>query len=208
MNFYTCIKLTMDYNHKLGLFPLRVFLLPGEQTTLHIYEHKYLQLIKECYLENEVFGIPFQGKTTLSEFGSVVKITQILKKYNDGSRDILIECVYNFKINNFEAKKDDKLYPSGKVSILEDVNFKPNNTLIIKVSSYLQVLLDKDVTLEKNELLSPKSIINIMNLNDNEKLKFISYTNERKNEFFHEKIKFMQILLNQEIKAEQNYYLN
>jgi hypothetical protein len=36
-----------DYQY--GLFPLRIFLFPGEQTTLHIFEPRYLQLVTWSY---------------------------------------------------------------------------------------------------------------------------------------------------------------
>ena len=62
-----------------GLFPLRIFLFPGEQTTLHVFEPRYLQLATDCKNHDQYFGIPYQGKTTLSELGSLVKIVQILK---------------------------------------------------------------------------------------------------------------------------------
>ena len=71
-------------NYDYGMFPLRIFLFPGEQTTLHIFEPRYLQLVSECLSNNEFFGIPYQGKTTLSELGSLVKVNQILKKYESG----------------------------------------------------------------------------------------------------------------------------
>ena len=99
----------MDNKTHLGLFPLRIFLFPGEQTTLHLFEPRYLQLSTDCINNNECFGIPYQGKTTLSELGSLVKIVQILKKYENGEMDILIECTNNFKINHFENKNDQKL---------------------------------------------------------------------------------------------------
>jgi Lon protease-like protein len=67
-----------DYHY--GLFPLRIFLFPGEQTTLHIFEPRYLQLVTECLSNNEYFGIPYQGKTTLSELGSLVKVSSNFKK--------------------------------------------------------------------------------------------------------------------------------
>ena len=73
---------------------------------------------------------------------------------------------------------------------------------------YLQLLLDKDITNELSELLSEKNIINVVNLSDDEKIKFLRYSNERKNEFLLRKIKFMLILLKQEKKVEQNFYLN
>ena len=53
-----------------------------------------------------------------------------------------------------------------------------------------------------------KNIINVVNLSDDEKIKFLRYNNERKNEFMLRKIKFMLILLKQEKKVEQNFYLN
>ena len=195
-------------NNSIGLFPLRIFLFPGEQTTLHIYEPRYLQLINECFESNCCFGIPFQGKTTLSEFGSLVKIIQILKNYENGELDILVECEQNFKINQFEAKKEDKLYPSGTISIIKELSLIPEKTLLTQVSMYLQLLLDKDISGEMSDLLSEKNIINVVNLSDDEKIKFLRYSNEKKNDFLLRKIKFMLILLKQEKKVEQNFYLN
>ena len=112
-----------------GLFPLRIFLFPGEQTTLHIFEPRYLQLINECLNKNEAFGIPYQGKTTLSELGSLVKVIQILKKYDNGELDVLVECSTNFKINHFEGKKKDKLYPCGTILQIIKSEFNPSEEL-------------------------------------------------------------------------------
>ncbi len=195
-------------DNSIGLFPLRIFLLPGEQTTLHIYEPRYLQLVNECHNNNSFFGIPFQGKTTLSEYGSLVKIVQILKNYENGELDILVECHQNFKINQFEAKNENKLYPSGTIALIKDLVFNPDKTLLEQVTLYLKLLLDKDITRDMSDLLSEKNIINVVNLTDDEKIKFLRYNNDKKNEFLNRKIKFMLILLRQEKKVEQNFYLN
>ena len=138
----------------IGLFPLRIFLLPGDQTTLHIYEPRYLQLSNECLEQDIYFGIPYQGKTTLSEYGSMVRILQVLKYYENGELDILVECDQSVKINQFEAKKKDKLYPAGTITPIKENIFNPNEELKKEVSTYLQTLLDKDITNELNELLS------------------------------------------------------
>ena len=195
-------------DNSIGLFPLRIFLFPGEQTTLHIYEPRYLQLINECNLNKTFFGIPFQGKTTLSEYGSMVKIIQVLKNYENGELDILVECIQNFKINQFEAKKENKLYPSGTIAVIKDVMFTPDKSLLEQVTQYLKLLLDKDITNDMSDLLSEKNIINVVNLTDDEKIKFLRYNNDKKNDFLNRKIKFMLILLRQEKKVEQNFYLN
>ena len=133
---------------------------------------------------------------------------QILKNYENGELDILVECEQNFKINQFEAKKEDKLYPSGTISIIKELSLIPEKTLLTQVSMYLQLLLDKDILGEMSELLSEKNIINVVNLSDDEKIKFLRYSNEKKNDFLLRKIKFMLILLKQEKKVEQNFYLN
>ena len=48
-----------------GLFPLRIFLFPGEQTTLHVFEPRFLQLATDCINHDQHFGIPYQGKQHL-----------------------------------------------------------------------------------------------------------------------------------------------
>ena len=47
-----------------------------------------------------------------------------------------------------------------------------------------------------------------MNLTDDEKVKFLKYNNDKRNDFLLRKVRFMQILLNQEKQVEQNFYLN
>ena len=163
----------MDNKTHLGLFPLRIFLFPGEQTTLHLFEPRYLQLSTDCINNNECFGIPYQGKTTLSELGSLVKIVQILKKYENGEMDILIECTNNFKINHFENKNDQKLYPMGTITTLPMYDFKPTDELTTQAESYLSLLLDDNEEAKTPELVSLNNLINLVNLTDEEKIKFL-----------------------------------
>ena len=42
------------------IIPLKNLLLPGDQTTLHIYEPRYLQLVNECLEQDICFGIPIK----------------------------------------------------------------------------------------------------------------------------------------------------
>ena len=162
-------------------------------------------MVNECLDKTFALEFPIKEKTTLSEYGSMV-VLQVLKYYENGELDILVECDQNFKINQFEAK--DKLYPAGTISTIRENIFNPNEGLKKEVSTYLKALLDKDVSNELNDLLSFKSIINVMNLTDDEKVKFLKYNNDKKNDFLLRKVRFMQILLNQEKQVEQNFYLN
>lgn len=195
-------------NYDYGMFPLRIFLFPGEQTTLHIFEPRYLQLVSECLSNDKFFGIPYQGKTTLSELGSLVKVNQILKKYESGELDVLIECQSNFKIHHFQNKNEHKLYPLGSLSKIQKRTFNPTDQLIEHASNYLSHLLDDSKDTKRDELLSLNNLTNLVNLTDEEKIKFIGLTDEKKNEFLVHKFKFMLILLTQEKMVDQNFYLN
>ena len=195
-------------NYDYGMFPLRIFLFPGEQTTLHIFEPRYLQLVSECLSNNEFFGIPYQGKTTLSELGSLVKVNQILKKYESGELDVLIECQSNFKIHHFQNKNEHKLYPLGSLSKIQKKTFKPTEQLIEHASRYLRHLLDDSKESRREELISLNNLTNLVNLTDEEKIKFIGLNEEKKNDFLVQKFKFMLILLTQEKMVDQNFYLN
>ena len=194
----------LDY----GMFPLRIFLFPGEQTTLHIFEPRYLQLVTECLENNEFFGIPYQGKTTLSELGSLVKVNQILKKYESGELDVLIECQSNFKIHHFQNKNENKLYPLGSLSKIQKTTFEPSPELIKQATNYLGHLIDDSKETKSEELISLNNLTNLVNLSDDEKIRFIGLNENKKNEFLVNKFKFMLILLTQERMVDQNFYLN
>lgn len=213
MNFYTAFivqiyKMRYENNH-IGLFSLRLFLLPGEQTTLQIYEPRYLQLITECIDQNLCFGIPYQGKEVLSEYGSLVEVKQVLKTYDNGDMDILIQCNQNFKLNHYEGQAQDKLYPAGTITPLRSIEHQPTDELSQSMTSYLELLHGEDFKEILQENLGVKNIVKMLNLKDEEKLRFMKITDETKqNNFLLRKARFMTILLEQEKIVDQFFYLN
>lgn len=194
-------------NDIIGLFPLRLFLLNKEQTTLHITEPKYLQLINDCLYKKAYFGIPFQSKTKLHEYGCVVKIVEVSKKYRNGNLDVLVECVNNFKLNSFVAKKENCLYPGGELKIITDEKILPNKELIKLASSYSQLLFE-DTKNTQPTYLDINYIISLLSLEDEEKLRLFKYNSLKKMKFLIYKIKYMSILVHKEKLVEHQYHLN
>ncbi len=83
------------------MFPLNLVLFPGETTKLYIFEDRYRQLIDDC-MENEAsFGIPYLEKGKMQQYGCEVKINRILKTYENGGMDVLVEGTSVFKIITF-----------------------------------------------------------------------------------------------------------
>jgi Lon protease-like protein len=195
-------------SNAIGLFPLRLFLLPGEQTTLHIYEPRYLQLVTECISEYKLFGIPYQTKTSLSEFGSLVTVVEIIKTYANGELDILVECVQNFKIKNFEAKDEQKLYPSGAVLPIDNLDFNPSGDLMHTLKSFLEALMNEGITEVLENCYAITYLTKLLNLDDAEKFRLLKYSDDQRNVFLSRKARFLTILLEQEKKVVDQFYLN
>ena len=62
---------------------------------------------------------------------------------------------------------------------------------------------------ELHEILGIKNIVKMLNLKDDEKLRFMKITDaQRQNDFLLRKTRYMTILLEQERKVDQNFYLN
>ena len=111
-----------DRSFPLPLFPLGVFLLPGEKTGLHIFEPRYRQLVAE--LENALeegreehnrFGIPFHYEDVTASTGTLARLVEVKKVHPGGRKDIIVECVGHFETVHFQSILDPKPYPGGAV---------------------------------------------------------------------------------------------
>ena len=102
-------------------FPLKMVAYPGEQVNLHIFEPRYKQLINECIKNNSTFGIPVFNESIL-EFGSEMRVLNIIKRYETGEMDIYTKCVGIFKKLTFDEKAPDKLYAGGYVENIEQIH--------------------------------------------------------------------------------------
>ena len=55
---------------ELGLFPLGIVLLPGEQLPLHIFEERYKELIGECLDGDGEFGLVYADDDGIRDVGT------------------------------------------------------------------------------------------------------------------------------------------
>lgn len=102
------------------IFPLGIVVFPKEALNLHIFEPRYKQMILECVEQQKMFGIPTVIQHKVGELGTLVRVTEISKTYENGEMDIRTEGVMVFRILEMVKSIPDKLY-SGAI-----VNY-PNN---------------------------------------------------------------------------------
>src|ERR1700759_4322825 len=113
------------------IFPLEIVVYPGERLNLHIFEERYKQLISECFKEQKPFGIPPVLKNKISETGTLVKVTEIVKQYDDGRMDITVKGVSLYKVLEVIDSIPAKLYSGAIVKHL--TNDDSVNRHILKI---------------------------------------------------------------------------
>jgi len=118
------------------LFPLGLVAFPNERLNLHIFEHRYRQLVNECQSNDLTFGIPPVKDSQPLAFGTEMKILEISHQYPDGKMDIKTKGIRKFKIDKYYPKAPDKLYPAGDVTFVED----DNTTDIIQITKVVNLI--------------------------------------------------------------------
>ncbi len=115
------------------IFPLGIVVYPGESLKLHIFEPRYKQLINECHKEKKLFGIPAIINNNLQDFGTLVKVMEIIKVHDNGEMDIKIKGEKVFRILEVIKEIPDKLY-SGAI-----VNYTNNQE--IGNTAFMQLII-------------------------------------------------------------------
>ncbi len=113
-------------NEILPLFPLNVVLFPQSLLHLHIFEDRYKILIGECITYDSDFGIVLVHEQEVRTIGCTAVVKEVVKRYDDGRMDIVVEGMRRFQLHNFVEAPHP--YYSGRVSwfndMIEDVDEK------------------------------------------------------------------------------------
>ena len=119
------------------IFPLSIVVFPGEEVNLHIFEPRYKQLIKECFSDVKPFGIPAVINQQIGEIGTLVKVQEWVKVYDNGEMDIRIKGVRVFRILELIKRIPDKLY-SGAIVHYPNISESGSKSLMEKVLERLR----------------------------------------------------------------------
>ena len=140
------------------IFPLSIVVYPGEQLNLHIFEERYKQLINECYQLQKPFGIPSVVNNNVTDLGTLVKVKEIVKVYEDGKMDIRTEGLSVFRVLEVIKKVPDKLYsgaiveyPDNEINLMRGMM----QQILISIRELHRLLkISKDIKKPDDELLS------------------------------------------------------
>jgi hypothetical protein len=164
---------------QIALFPLQVFLLPGEKTTLHIFEERYRQLLDDCENVHISFGIPYTPNGYISEFGCVVELSKVIKRHANGSSDIEVIAKDVFKVDQFFMRMGEKLYPGGDVVIIDSADL-PNvsDHLLKTLETYVKHHQPLKFASLLDATLNAYDVARILELPEAEKIKLVKSKSE------------------------------
>jgi Lon protease-like protein len=191
------------------MFPLNMVILPGETKTLHIYEERYKQLVSDCITNEAHFGIPFVHQKSVGDYGIEVKINHIIKTYDNGEMDILIEGVKVFKMMEFSSVLSPKLYGAGIIHQEQDINTKASVLLQNLVKQYLWLAQQSTVQEDAFDNANVYSIARLLDISSSEKYELIkAETPAEKENLLKSKIKLFIHLIKTENELQAKFILN
>jgi Lon protease-like protein len=191
------------------MFPLNMVLLPGETKTLHIFEERYKQLVADC-LDNEAhFGIPFMHQKAMGDYGIEVKISNVIKLYENGGLDIAIEAIRVFKIIEFSKVLIPKLYGAGVIQFEEEITEKPSHLLQELTKEYMWVSQENIIPIDAFDHSNVYGIARLLDLSELEKYELIKAKSAvNKEEYLKPKIKLFIHLIKTENELKTKFVLN
>ncbi|MBS1664275.1 MAG: LON peptidase substrate-binding domain-containing protein [Bacteroidetes bacterium] len=122
------------------VFPLGIVVYPGEIVNLHIFEPRYKQLVNECYKEEKPFGIPTVIDNRLNEMGTLVKIVEMVKVYDNGEMDIRTQGMRVFRTLELIKAIPDKLYSGAIVNYPDNIEGPGKRDLMQRVVNAIREL--------------------------------------------------------------------
>jgi Lon protease-like protein len=122
------------------VFPLGIVVYPGEMVNLHKFEPRYKQLVNECYKEGKPFGIPTVIDNKLNEMGTLVKITELVKVYDNGEMDIRTQGMRVFRVLELIKSVPDKLFSGAIVNYPDNIEGPGKKDLMLKIINAIREL--------------------------------------------------------------------
>ena len=102
---------------ELGLFPLKVVLLPTEQIPLHIFVPRYKELIGECIEDDAEFGLVLSDDDGLRKIGTRARVTDVLERFDDGRLNVVVEGGERFRLVELTSGRS---FHTGQIEAIED----------------------------------------------------------------------------------------
>jgi ATP-dependent Lon protease len=136
--------------NEIGLFPLNLVLLPGEQAPLHIFEPRYRELIGECLDKGREFGLVLEDDDGMREVGTRCGVIEILDHFPDGRLNVVVEAHERIQLVEMTVGRS---FATAEVEILPDEGDTPTEEEVEEcLAAYARVVDAAEAELEDLDL--------------------------------------------------------
>ena len=194
---------------KIPMFPLRTFMLPGEQMPLCVFEPKYRQLFDEIEEDDLHFAMPYKEHNV--RWASKCKLVRVTERTPKGTRDVIVECVSVHKLISSVDRMKDKLYPCGKIgeNLVVGKRERASVRLLESFADYIEIKFGKRPILGEIIHYKPMDVAACIAMSNWDKIRFIQLPNSKAREgMLFGLLKYLHFLYFQEAQAEKGILLN
>lgn len=135
---------------EIGLFPLDLVLLPGEQAPLHVFEPRYRELIGECLEDGTEFGILLEDEAGMREVGTRCGVVEVLDRFPDGRLNVVVEARARIHLHELT---EGRSFQTAEVEELPDEGETPSEDEVEEcLAAYARVVDAAEAELEDLDL--------------------------------------------------------
>jgi Lon protease-like protein len=135
---------------EIGLFPLNLVLVPGEQAPLHIFEPRYRELIAECLDRGRDFGLVLEDDAGMREVGTRCSVVEVLDHFPDGRLNVVVEA--RERVQLLEMTQG-RAFQTAEIEQLPDESDDPSEDEIEEcLAAYARVVAAAEAELEDLDL--------------------------------------------------------
>jgi Lon protease-like protein len=135
---------------EIGLFPLNLVLVPGEQAPLHIFEPRYRELIAECLDRGRDFGLVLEDDDGMREVGTRCSVVEVLDHFPDGRLNVVVEA--RERVQLLEMTQG-RAFQTAEIENLPDESDDPSEDEIEEcLAAYARVVAAAEAELEDLDL--------------------------------------------------------
>ena len=135
---------------EIGLVPLNLVLVPGEQAPLHVFEPRYRELISECLDFGNDFGLLLEDDEGMREVGTRCKVVEVIDRFPDGRLNVVVEATERFQLLEVT---DGRAYRTAEIETLPDESDTPLEDEVEEVlAAYARVVAAAEAELDDLDL--------------------------------------------------------
>ena len=135
---------------EIGLFPLNLVLVPGEQAPLHIFEPRYRELIGECLDSGDEFGLVLEDDDGMRDVGVRCAVVEVIDRFADGRLNVVVEAHDRFQLVGLT---EGRAFHTGEIEAVPDETDTPSDDEVEEcLAAYARVVAAAEADLDELDL--------------------------------------------------------